>query len=226
MKFKHVVASVVVMFGVSAASAVTSLDIGPAIVTYDDTTSFGFLASTFSSPTTYGFTWAVPGSAQVQGFGPLTVVNVPLPSFMITGKAGWALSGASAFLAGLDYIEPLGGATNIVVNGNISPDGGPAWPIGPRSVNRVQTFVLPLSFSRGGYFAGTFAPPGAFSSVTVTGAGIDLSATDLASITANPQSKLEISFTAVPVPEPKIYAMMLIGLAAMGLMLQRRRGQG
>jgi len=47
-----------------------------------------------------------------------------------------------------------------------------------------------------------------------------------ASITAQPQNKFEISFTAMPVPEPETYAMLLAGLGALGWLTKRRQNQG
>ena len=226
MNFKPIFAAVVLITGMSAASALTSQDIGPATVSYDENTDFGFLSSWFSSATTYGFTWTVPTTAQVASFGPLTIVNVPLPDFTVTVNPGWALSNLSAFLGNLVYTEVGAATTNIVANANVSVNGGPALPIGPVSLAWTQTGGGPGFAS--GYFADTLAVPGAFNSLAVTGAGIDLSATGgaFSSISAQPQNKLEISFTALPVPEPETYTMMLAGLVALGWMSQRRRAQG
>lgn len=226
MNAKPVLAAVVLISGMSGASALTSQNIGPATVSYDETTSFGFLSSWFSSATVYGFTWTVPATAQVASFGPLTIVNVPLPDFSVTANPDWALSNLSAFLGNLVYTEVGAATTNIVANANVSVNGGPALPIGPVSLARTQTGGGPGFAS--GYFADTLAVPGAFNSLAVSGAGIDLSATGgvFSSISSQPQNKLEISFTALPVPEPETYAMMLAGLAALGWMSQRRRAQG
>jgi hypothetical protein len=228
MKLKPVVAAALLVFGLSAASATTSLDIGPATITYDETTDFGWISSWFSSATSYGFSWNVPVSAQVASFGPLTIVNVPLPDFSITVNAGWSLSDASAFMGNLSYTEVGAGATtDIIANANVSVDGGPAMPIGPAGMAWTVTGGGP-GYSQG-YFADTFfAPAGGFSNLSVSGAGIDLSATGgvFSSISAQPQNKLEISFNAAMVPEPETYAMMFAGLVALGWMSQRRRLRG
>lgn len=227
MKLKPVFAAVALVFGVSAASALTVQDIGPATVTYDETTAFGGLSSWFSSGSTYGFSWAVPASAQVASFGPQEIANVPLPDFTVTANAGWSLSDASAFIGNLVYTEVGGATTTIIANANVSVDGGPAVPIGPAGLGWVVTGSGP-GYSTG-YFADTFmAPAGGFNTFSVTGSGIDLGATGgtFSIITAQGQNKLEISFTAVPVPEPETYAMLLAGLAALGWLSLRRRGQG
>jgi len=227
MNLKPVFAAVLLLAGASNASAITSLDLGPATVTYDETTGFGGLSSWFSSGNTYGFAWTVPPSAQVASFGPLTIVNVPMPDFSLTVNAGWVLSGPSAFLGNLVYTEVGGATTNIVANANVALNGGPAVPTGPVSMNWVQTFAGP-GFAQG-YFADTLMSPLLpFNSLAVTASGIDLSATGgvFSSISAQPQNKYEITFTAVPVPEPGTYAMFVAGLGVLGWLFKRRRAQG
>lgn len=107
-------------------------------------------------------------------------------------------------------------------------DGGAATPIGPAGLAWTITASGPSHMQ--GYFADTLALAGAFNSVAVTHSAIDLSATGgvFSSISANPQNKLEITFDALaaPVPEPETYAMMFAGLAALGLLLRRRRTRG
>lgn len=227
MNLKPVFAAVVIVSGMSAASAMTSLNLGPATINYDETTSFGWLSSSFSSGNTYGFSWTVPLSAQVANLGPsLTIVNVPMPDFTLTVNAGWALSNPSAFLGNLIYVEVGAATTNIVANANVAVNGGPALSMGPASLNWVQTGSGP-DFAQG-YFADTVSAPGAFNSLAITGSGIDLSATGgvFSSISAQPQNKYEVSFTAMPVPEPETYAMFVVGLAALGWLSKRRRAQG
>ncbi|MBL8352250.1 MAG: PEP-CTERM sorting domain-containing protein [Burkholderiaceae bacterium] len=222
MNLKPVFAAVVLIAGMSAASATTSLDLGPATVTYDESTDFGFISSWFSSSTTFGFSWTVPNSAAVASFGPLTIVSVPLPSFTLARNAGWALSDASAFLGNLSFTEVGGATTNIVASASVSINGGPAVPIGPASLAWAVTGSGPGYMQ--GYFADSATFPGGFKTLAVTGAGIDLSATGgvFSSISAQPQNKFEISFAAAPVPEPETYAMLLAGLATLAWLSKRR----
>lgn len=80
-----------------------------------------------------------------------------------------------------------------------------------------------------GYFADTLGgPSAAFQTYTFSNASVVLSASGgtFSSIAAQPQNRLEIGFTAVPVPEPETLAMMLAGLAALGWLSFRRRQQG
>lgn len=230
MNFKPVFAAVVLVSGMSAASAAwISQDLGPFTLEYEDGTSFAGLSSTFSSSgDIYGFTWTVPNSVQVTSVGGVeAALNVPLPSFTITANPGWTLSNPSAFLGNLSYTEVGDGAnTTIIGNANVSLNGGSAVAIGPHGVAWVTT-NSGAGFSQG-YFADTLSAPVAFHSLAVTDASIDLNANygAFASISANPQNKLEISLMAVPVPEPETYAMMLAGLAALGWLSARRHRQG
>ena len=232
MQLRPIIAAVALVSGMTAASAMVSLDIGPATISYDETTSFGFLSSGFSAGNTYGFGWTVPLSAQVSNYGtgaipePIAIVNVPMPDFTVTANAGWSLSNASAFIGNLGYLELGGATTNIIANADVSVNSSPAMSIVPISLNWVPTGGGP-GFTQG-YFADTIALPGAFNSLAITGSGIDLSATGgyFSTISAQGQSLYQISFTAMPVPEPETYAMFIAGLAALGLMSRRRRAQG
>jgi hypothetical protein len=225
MKLKPLVAAVALLGGISAASATTSLNAGPYTVSYDETTSFGYLSSWFSSSgDMYGFSWTVPNSVQVASTG--APVNAPfdLPSFTVSANPGWSLSGGfTAFLGNLSFTEVGGATTGILAYGDIAVDGGPATSLsgglGWTATTTDPGYLL-------GYFGDTYtAPIGAFSTLAVSNASIVLSATggSFSSISAQPQNKLEFSFTAVPVPEPETYAMLLCGLAAVGWVARRRQ---
>lgn len=224
MKLKPLVVALSLLTGVAASSAATSLDAGPYTVNYDESTSFGFISSWFSSGSTYGFTWTVPDSVQVISFGDATVVAAfELPSFTLTPNAGWALSGGvDVFFGNLVFTEVGGATTNIEATGDVSIDGGPATTVSA-SVPWVITASADGFLS--GYFGGTGSLPIAgFSSVELSNASVTLSSSGgtFGSIIAQPQNKLEYSFTATPVPEPESYALLLAGLGVLGFLTRRR----
>ncbi len=222
MNLKPVAAAALLAATLSSASAMTSLNLGPATVVYDETTSFGFI----SSSSTSGFSWTLPNSVQVTSTGGPVLLNVPLPDYTLTANAGWTTSNAAAFLGNPAFVEVGGATTNITANGGLSIDGGATASIGPVGLSRTITASGPGYVQ--GYFADTMALAGAFNSVAVTNSAIDLSATGgaFSTISANPQNKYEITFDALAVPEPETYAMMFAGLAALGLMLRRRAARG
>jgi hypothetical protein len=125
----------------------------------------------------------------------------------------------------LVFTEFGGATTGILAYAKVSVDGGPTvslsggigWTVTSSSPGFLQ-----------GYFSDTYSAPGAFTSFSVSDAKIVLSASGGlgSSIGAQPQNKLEISFTAVPVPEPETFAMLLSGLAIVGWMARRRQFRG
>ncbi|MBL8414116.1 MAG: PEP-CTERM sorting domain-containing protein [Propionivibrio sp.] len=226
MKLKPVVVALSLMAGVSAASATTIFDAGPYTLSYDETTTFGFLASSFSSSgNSYGFSWNFSPDASVVSFGSTEVKFVTLPSFTLTPNAGYTLSGGfNAFLGNLVYTEVGGATTGILAYGDVSVNGGAPININGHLVSWTQTLSVPGSNS--GYFAESATLPlGSFTSIAVSNASLALSASGgiYSSIIAQPQNKIEFSFTAVPVPEPETYAMLLAGLGVMGAIARRRR---
>jgi hypothetical protein len=228
MNLKPVAAALILATGLSVASAaVQVLDVDQYTLSYEDSTDFGGLSSWFSaSGDVYGFTWTVPNSASVSNFGSTTTVTwVDLPSFTVTSKAGWSLSNLNAFLGNLFFTEVGGATTGILAYADVSVNG--ELPVALSS-GVGWTITQSGSGFQQGYFGDTFSAPGAFSSFSVSNAHIDLSASGgtFSSIGAQPQNKLEISFTAVPVPEPETFSMLLSGLAVVGWMARRRQVHG
>jgi hypothetical protein len=226
MQLKSVSAAVALLIAAGAASAWTTDDFTSHTVVYDETTSFGFLAGSYTAGGgAAGFSWTVPDAAQVASFGPLESVTIALPSFTITANAGWTLSGISAFLGNLSFTQVGGATTQIKISADLSVDGSAAVSL-QDDVNWATTSGG-TGYSTG-YFGETFGPiPAGFSTLSVTNASIVLSASGgvFSSIAAQPQNTLQINLVAVPVPEPETYAMMLAGLAALGWMASRRNNR-
>lgn len=223
MKLKSVVVALSVMLGASSASAMTVLNAGPYSVNYDETTTLGFISSWFSSGSTYGFTWTMPNSASVFSFGGPASTLVALPTFTLTPNAGWALSGGvTATLGNMGFTEIGGATTNIAASADVSVDFSPSTNVGGlvpwTSVNAAPGYL-------DGYFGGSMTVPyGDFSSLDVSNASLLLTASGgtFSNILSNPQTKLELSFTAMPVPEPESYLMLLSGICMVGWVVHRR----
>lgn len=208
------------------AQATTTFSATGFSVTYDETTSFGFITSWFLGGGGYtGFEWSVDPSVNVTSDGGATATaTFALPDFTITANPGYALSGPlSGSLGNIVYfLNGTGATASITAAATVSVDGGPATVL--PSAPLAQTVITP-SF---GYFAGSSsAPLGGFTSFSVTGASITLTASggSFASIGGQPQNKLKFDFTATPVPEPETYALMLAGLGLVGFMARRRQAR-
>ena len=228
MQLKSIAIAAALLCSIGAASALTTEDFGSHTVSYNEDTQFGFLSSSFTAGGGgAGFAWTVPNTAQVYSDGDTTVTAVALPSFTVTANGGWALSNIQAFIGNLVYFEKGDGATTgILIYADVSIDGGPVMSLSS-GIDWVETG----SFGnfRTGNFGQTFGPiVGGFTSISVTNAHMDLSASggQFSGITAQPQNKFEVSLVAMPVPEPETYAMMLAGLGALGWLARRRRTQG
>lgn len=220
---KSLLAGLALLCAAGTASALTSQDFGSHTLTYDESTDFGYLSSSFTAGGgSAGFTWTVPNTAQVASFGPLTLVTIALPSFTISANAGWSLSGASGFLGNLIFTEVGSATTQIILNADVSVNGGAPialsdnvdWAATSSGVGYLN-----------GYFGKTWGPSGAFNTLSVSNASIVLSATGgvFSSISAQPQNELKISLVAMPVPEPETGAMLLAGLAALAWLGARRQ---
>lgn len=207
------------------AQATTTFSATGFSVTYDETTSFGYITSWFTGGNWTGFEWSVDPSVNVTSIGgAAATATFALPDFTITANPGYALSGPLTGSLGniVYFLNGTGATASITATATVSVDGGPATTL--PSAALAQTVITP-SF---GYFAGSSsAPLGGFTSFAVTGASITLTASggSFASIGGQPQNKLKFDFTATPVPEPETYALMLAGLGLVGFMARRRQGR-
>ena len=229
MKLKPVLATASLLLVVSAASATTSFDVGGATLTYDETTSLGYTDGSFNGFQFEGFSWKLPNSVTLTNSTPDTIAlkYVEIPSFTIQANPGYALSNLLGFFGNPTFFE-LGGTTNIAFTGDVSINGGAPVHIQDALIDFEITGSTPGINLYSGYFSQTSTLPGPFTSFSLTNATFLLSAAvapegTVASIIANPQNKLEISYNVVAVPEPETAAMLLAGLAAMGWVAQRRR---
>lgn len=224
MQIKTIVAAAALLVS-GLASATTTFNGGAYSVTYDETTtSFGSISSWFGGGGgLVGFSWSVDPSVNVTSIGGAPAsATFAVPDFTIWVNPGYALSGAlTSSLGNIVYFQSgVGATTSITATGSMSIDGGPvvALPAGALT----QT---PSSPSLGFFSGSTSVPLGGFSSFAVTGASITLNAMggSFAAIGAQPQNKLTFEFTAVPVPEPETYALLLAGLGMVGLLARRRQ---
>lgn len=227
MKIRILAAGIVALAGAVSAGAAT-VDLGGYTLTYDETSVLGHYSSSYgSSGNEVGFNWNLPTSINVVSVGSPASASFALPDFTITANAGYTLSGPlTGFLGNLVYTEVGAGATtsasataDVVVNGlPLGSTGG--------SLDRLET----VSFTNGssGYYGSTTTvPAGSFSSFAVSNFVLNLSASGgtFASILAQPQNELKISFFATPVPEPETYAMLLAGLGLIaGIMKRAKKG--
>ncbi|MGN6831212.1 PEP-CTERM sorting domain-containing protein [Paucibacter sp. M5-1] len=226
MKLLLSAAALGLALGASSASALVVQDNGAYTLSYDETTSLGYLSSWFSSSNdTYGFSWNLDSGIQAISEGGSTVNAFSLPDFVLSANSGYVLGGnVSAFLGNLVFNQ-LGAAasTGATVSAMISVDGGPAIAFGG-PLDQVIT-ASSGNFTSGYFSVETSQNFGNFSSLSVSAVTLTLSAEGgtFASVLSQPQNKLEVSFQAVPVPEPETYAMLLSGLAALAWVARRRR---
>lgn len=205
-----------------AQSTVVS-DFGPYSLSYDETTIFGLPFATSDGTNTKVIGWHFPANAiaATAASGSSITRDLPLPSFTLTANPGYVLSGpVSSFFGNLAYSEFNGGATSVQLSGLVSVNSAPATQlVGFVFKNPTDEFT--------GFYSGTGGGPApAFNSFQFSGGLLSLTASapvgGFATVSAQSQNLLTLSFTAMPVPEAEGYLMMLAGLGMLGAIMRRR----
>lgn len=202
---------------VQAGAATVSQSFAEYTVTYDDATVLGSI-DFFSSGSRFGFGWNLPASISVSG----TSALVELPSFTVSANPGYTLTGSiGGYLDKLYFGELHTASTFAGIGGTLSLDS-----------NTVVSFASPLTrttllslpgLTTGYYsYAGSTDPGASFASFGVSDFALLIAATDYAAVSGLGQATLKVEFSAVPVPEPDQYALLLAGLCMMSLVARRR----
>ena len=188
----------------STASASAVLDAGSYLVEYDDTTAFGNPSLISGPGTNVSFAWAFPNVGVASLGGTSDSKAVLMPTYVITVKPGFTLSGPiSGFVGNLVFTDFGGNTTAATLSGHLNIDGGSDIPF---SEALGKTITLPLGPS-GNSGLMSLSPSvgiGAFSSFAFSGGLLlEASAGDgFAQIVAQPQNLFKVNFQATAVPLP------------------------
>ena len=229
MKFKPTLLALAGVMALQSAQALEVVDVGAFTVTYDETSSLGFLSGWYTSLGQQGFEWSIPAGVQATtatgGSASFT-----LPSFKIEVNPGWTLTGdVGGFMGNLVYnLFGPGATAGATVTGNVSVNGGAAMPVGG-ALDTTMTAGVPGVFETGYLSVGQSGNVGPFTSFEFTGGLLTLSVNaplgSFAAITAQPQNKMKFDVAVAEVPEPGAMALMLAGLGVVGAFVGKRRRQ-
>lgn len=222
--FKRALTGVVLSAAVATAAQAASWDLGTYTVTYDETTTFGYLAGAFTtSDNVVGFNWQFAGTA-ADFVSSLTTSSLALalPSFTITANASGALYGPVSITIGKLAFTEVGAqaATSAMLNGSYDSGSGATAIGGSLSGFNVSTSGPVTS----GSYVGTFtAPTGSFQSFDFSGTlALAASGGAYSGIQPTPDNSVRVEFHAAVVPEPETYAMWFAGLLGMAALGRRR----
>ena len=228
MQLKPVLAAAVTALAALSAHA-AAVNLNGYTVNYDETTSgFGTVSFTFGDGTNEGFGWKVSNTVGVVSAGQgLQMASFDMPSFTITAKPGFTLSGITGFLGNLVFNEvSTGASTSASASGDLAVNGVPAGMFG-------GILTKNTTFSAGTYNSGYHAIQGSmgtpsYNMLSFSGGFLTLTASagagQFASVIGNPQNTLSFSVVPTPVPEPETFALMLAGLVAIGSLARRQQG--
>lgn len=207
---------------VSMSASAATLDFGSYLLDYDDTTAFGNPTGTGGSGPV-SFAWSVPSAVNVVSFGPAASSTFLVPSYTISAKPGYVLSAVTGFLGNLVFNETGGNTTKVHWAGALALNGSPLFAF-DEDLNKTITSAAP-GFSAGYWSINPTAPIPPFASFGFS-ADLTLSASgtlgsSFASLIAQPQNQLKVSFVASPVPVPA--GLWLLSSACAGLGFIRRR---
>ncbi len=200
-----------------AAAAVQTVNFTEYTLSYENSSALGGLAFNGGSGSALNFGWNIPDTVEASD----ATLTFTLPSFTLTAAPGYLLKGTlSGFFGNLSFAEGFGGTSSASIAGSVSIDGGPAMAVGG-ALNR--TLITNKPAIRTGYYGlGADLSYGTFSTLSVSGLTLTLSANEAASVYSANQGKLEVGFFAIPVPEPESYAMLLAGLGVVSMIARRR----
>ena len=224
MKFKHAFLGALSLVASMAASAAT-LDLGSYILNYDDGTALGNPTASTGPGGAVSLSWSLGNAVSYLNVGPNPVVPVMvlLPTYSITAKPGFQLSGPlTGFAGNVIYAEFLGNTTVLELVGGMAIDG---------SVTGIDVLFdkTPIILVPGLTELGTFSlnpvvNVGNFASFGFAGnlilASVGTTGPSFGAIQSRARNELKVSFFATPVPVPP--AAWLFSSALVGLVLRRR----